>query len=87
MSASSKKWVWPQTFGRRFAFAMSVYQPVGFVASLLVGWFKQLLLAVTMLHVWLWVFVICTVISVGQAALARPGASFWKPLIPVEETD
>ena len=73
MSASSKKWVWPQTFGRRFAFAMSVYQPVGFVASLL--------------HVWLWVFVICTVISVGQAALARPGASFWKPLIPVEETD
>ena len=81
MSASSKKWVWPQTFGRRFAFAMSVYQPVGFVASLLVGWFKQLPLAVTMLHVWLWVFVM------GQAALARPGASFWKPLIPVEETD
>ena len=87
MSASSKKWVWPRTFGRRFTFAMSVYQPVGFVASLLVGWFQQLPLAVTMLHVWLWVFVICTVISVGQAALARPGASFWKPLIPVEETD
>lgn len=51
MSASSKKWVWPRTFGRRFTFAMSVYQPVGFVASLLVGWFKQLPLAVTMLHV------------------------------------
>ena len=87
MSASSKKWVWPRTFGRRFTFAMSVYQPVGFVASLLVGWFKQLPLAVTMLHVWLWALVICLTISLLQAALARPGASFWKPLIPVEETD
>jgi hypothetical protein len=35
----------------------------------------------------LWVLVICAVISVGQAALAKPGASFWKPLMSAGEND
>ncbi|RRD50063.1 hypothetical protein [Arachnia propionica] len=79
--------VWPETFGRRFMFATAVYQPAAFISSLLVGWFKQLPLAVTMLEVWLLAFIIALVISLAQAAAARPGVSVWKPLLPVSEEE
>ena len=80
-NGKNNTWAWPETFGRRFFFAMAIYQPVGFIASLLVGWAKHLPLAATMLEIWVWVFVIGTIISLGQAGLARPGASFWRPLL------
>lgn len=73
--------VWPDTFWRRFAFAMGLYQPVIFVTSLIVGLVKQLSIPATMLEVWLWAFVIGLVVSIFQAALAKAGASFWRPIL------
>ena len=75
---------WPESFWKRFAFAMSVYQPVLFVTSVVVGFAKGLSIAVTMLEVWLWAFVIGLVVSLVQAAVARPGASFWRPVLTGE---
>ncbi|MDO5083485.1 MAG: hypothetical protein Q4D89_08795 [Arachnia propionica] len=66
---------------------MAIHQPLAFLSSMLVGWVKQLPLAVTMLEVWLWAFVIATVTSVGQAAAARPGVSFWEPLFGTSPSD
>lgn len=79
-----KRWVWPKTFRRRFLAAMLFHQPLLFLVSLAVGWVKQLPLPVTMLEVWVWLFTTGTVVSLGQAAIARPGASWWKPLVSAD---
>lgn len=73
------KLTWPETFPRRLAFALSIYLPVLFIVSLLIGVVKKLSLVTTMLEVWIWALVIGLVVSIAQAALAHPKSSFWKP--------
>lgn len=74
-----KNMVWPSTWLRRFVFAMSVYQPVLFLTAIVAGWVRGLSLAESMLLLWVWAFVMGSVISLIQASGSKPGASFWKP--------
>ncbi len=70
--------VWPTTFPRRWAFALMIYLPPTFIASLIVGAVKGLDLPAIMLEIWLWTGLIATVIATAQAAAGVPGQSFWK---------
>ncbi|MBK8460598.1 MAG: hypothetical protein IPL43_10790 [Micropruina sp.] len=60
---------------------MAIYQPSLFVTSLLVGWAKGLSLPDTMLHVWVWSFVIGFVVCFLQSATGKPGNSIWKSTV------
>ena len=49
-----------------------------FLMCLIVGWARGWPLTKTMVDLWLWVFVICLVIAIGQASLRKGDESFWR---------